>query len=147
MNKTMGRLIGKIHRKKAVYINAALKSYNITSSEQSVLMHLYGHPNATQESICAKLHIDRAAMSRIIQSLERKGYAVKNRDQADRRYNRVSVTQKALDCKEVVFEKIGDWNRLIDGALDNETRELVTNALGRIVQAIEGAKPCEKNKK
>ena len=85
MKKSIGRLISILHRQAQVYINHALKDYNITSAEHPILLYLWKHNGASQDEISSFLYIDKAATARGIKSLEEKGYVTKSKDNLDKR--------------------------------------------------------------
>jgi len=55
----------------------------ITSAEQPFLTSLYIRNGATQDDISSHLNIDKAATTRVIQSLMEKGYVTKEKDPND----------------------------------------------------------------
>lgn len=137
MNQIPGRLISILYRKNQIYLNAVLKPYNITSSEQPVLMFLYDNKGVTQEEIAHYLQVDKALMTRTIQSLVEKGYVVKEKDQQDKRCNRVSLTEAGIAVREEIKSSLMDWNeRLLDG-FDEEKRALVFSLFEELIDNLE----------
>ena len=96
MKRSVGRLISILYRKNKIYLNAAMKPLNITTAEQPILMYLYRHDAVTQEEISAYLQVDKALTTRTVQSLLEKGLVTKEKDEKDKRCNKISLTQKRL---------------------------------------------------
>lgn len=137
MDKVPGRLISILYRKNQIYVNAALKPYNITSTEQPVLMFLYNNPGVTQEEITHYLQVDKALMTRTVQSLVEKGYVQKKKDPADKRCNRVSLTKEGISLREGIRSRLLDWNEILMEGFDEEKRQSVFKMLEELVEKVE----------
>lgn len=120
MQKSLGRLIAIIYRKKQIYVNTRLKEIGITSGEVGFLMSLYRKEGQTQEALCTSLHIDKAAATRALRILESKGYVTKEQDCQDRRCNRIYLTKKARDIKTTVQNVMQRWSEIIAQSLGEE---------------------------
>ena len=73
MRKSIGRFVSILHRHSQIYINYALKDYDISASEYIFLMHLYHQEGMTQDELSNRILIDKAATARAIHSLIGKG--------------------------------------------------------------------------
>lgn len=137
MKKSIGRLISILHRQAQVYINHALKDYNITSAEHPILLYLWKHNGASQDEISSFLYIDKAATARVIKSLEEKGYVTKSKDNLDKRINHVSLTKKAELNIEDIAERVNHWSDIITGNYDENTKEYIYSILEDMVDTVE----------
>ena len=88
-NNRIGKLTAVIHRKSQSFYTKELKIYNITSSEYPVIFKLSCGDGITQDEIVNDLGIDKGAVARIIKSLIDKGLIEKNKDEVDKRCNRL----------------------------------------------------------
>ena len=78
-------------------INAGLEPMNLSGAEGDVLfLLLTGSNHLRQEQLAEQLDIGKAAISRVIDSLESKGYVMRIRQDEDRRAYSVSLTDKAF---------------------------------------------------
>lgn len=78
-------------------INAELEPLKLSGAEGDILFILLtGSNNFQQEQLAEQLDIGKAAVSRVIDSLESKGYVTRIRQNEDRRAYRVSLTDKAF---------------------------------------------------
>jgi MarR family transcriptional regulator for hemolysin len=78
-------------------INAELEPLKLSGAEGDILFILLtGSNNFQQEQLAEQLDIGKAAVSRVIDSLESKGYVTRVRQNEDRRAYRVSLTDKAF---------------------------------------------------
>ncbi|MGM0214790.1 MarR family winged helix-turn-helix transcriptional regulator [Enterococcus sp. AZ109] len=137
MAKSLGRLISILYRKNQAYLNEALTTYDLTASEQAVLMYLYKNNQVTQDEIAHYLQLDKASITRTLQSLMKKDYVIKEKDAADKRYNLVSVTEKGAAIKPTIMERLQEWNQFLLEDFDAEQQEFIYNSLLDIVEKVE----------
>jgi len=137
LKRSFGRLMSILHRQKQVYINYSLKEFCITSAEYSFLLYLYGKDGATQDELSSYLYIDKSATARAIKSLEQKGYVIKDKDNADKRFNRIYLTGKAKDCKDEIWQRIRSWGEFLTEGMDEETIGIILTALENMVDKVE----------
>lgn len=126
-----------LHRQSQIYINYSLKKFNISSAEYSFLMYLYRNNGATQDELSSYLYIDKAATARAIKSLEEKGYVIKSKDNLDKRYNRVYLTNKAIAYKDKIKEAVWGWNKLLTKDIDPQDLDLIVSSLEKMVSTVE----------
>ncbi|KPU42439.1 multiple antibiotic resistance protein MarR [Oxobacter pfennigii] len=137
MKKSIGRLLSILHRQSQVYINYALKEYDITSAEYSFLLRLYVQDGITQDELSCYLCIDKAATARAIKSLECKGYVTRDKIDDDKRVNKVYLSDKAKQCKDEVIKKVWQWSDILTEDMNEETVEAVMTALEKMVDKVE----------
>lgn len=126
-----------LHRQAQIYINHALKEFNITSAEYAFLLYLYKKEGITQDALSSYLHIDKAATARAVISLEEKGYVKKDKDPVDKRYNRVYLTDKAIEYRNQIRKRVWHWSEILTEDIDEETKEIVISALEKMVEKVE----------
>lgn len=137
MKNSIGRLVSILHRQSQIYINNALKDFDITSAEYSFLLCLYKKDGVTQDDLSDYLYIDKSATARAIKSLEQKGYVTRDRDEEDRRFNRIYLTNKAKLNKTEITKRIWRWSELLAEELDKETVDTVLSVLQEMVDKVE----------
>ncbi|MDD2969989.1 MAG: MarR family transcriptional regulator [Lachnospiraceae bacterium] len=157
--KEIGRNILIIDKYFKLYLKTALKQYDLNTAEGMVLLTLYeqtghtsaqiiqnSHPenfSATQNQLIDELHYDKGVMTRIIQSLEQKGFVRRTDHPLDSRSFLINVTDKALDFKPVLISILKRWNDLFligfdEASLDMLDKSLVTMAENAAVATKEG---------
>jgi len=137
MQKAIGRLVSILHRQSQVYINYALREFDITSAEYSFLLHLYKKDGLTQDDLSGYLYIDKSATARAIKSLEQKGYVIRDKDDADKRCNRVYLSDKAKRYKDEIRKRIWRWSEFLTEELDEESVDMVLSVLQKMVDKVE----------
>jgi MarR family transcriptional regulator for hemolysin len=84
-------------------INENLGPLNLSSAEGNILLHLFTQGQELgQEQLVEQLDISKPAVSRALDSLEKKGYVTWQQDPNDRRAHRVRLTGKALEIGPAV---------------------------------------------
>nr|WP_319473946.1 MarR family transcriptional regulator [uncultured Sphaerochaeta sp.] len=136
MNTSLGRLVAILHRNNQMYLNAQLKKYDITSAEVGVLMSLFRKEDRTQEELSQWLHIDKAATTRTVHTLEEKGILIRKQDDHDRRCNRIFLTEKGKALQPKVAPVVRAWSEHISKIAGEETYTRLCNDLESIFTAL-----------
>lgn len=137
MDKSVGRMASILYRKDQIYLNIVLKPYGITASEVPILNYLFWREGVAQEEVCTYLAIDKGAMARAVQTMIEKDLVRKEPDPEDRRANKLYPTQKALDLKACIGQRLHRWSEYLTEGLDEETIEIMYQALDHMVKKIE----------
>jgi DNA-binding MarR family transcriptional regulator len=118
-----------------IYFKNRLKKYGLNATEAMVLLALYekggslqedvfddihGHKlTKSQEQIITDLQYDKAAMTRIMQSLEGKDYVTRMVNPVDSRSYLFTATEKADAFKPELIDILRDWNNLLLEGIGN----------------------------
>jgi MarR family transcriptional regulator, organic hydroperoxide resistance regulator len=137
MGKSVGRLVSILYRKNQVYLNMALKQLNITASELPILLYLFHNDGVSQEELSSYLIIDKASTARVVQSLLQKGFIRKEKDIADRRANRVFLTEFGLNKRSIIREPLQQWSNYLTEGLDEESVNTMFTVLEKMVKKVE----------
>ena len=135
--KTIGRMVSILYRQSRIYLNTVLKPYGITSAEYPFLLYLYNKDGATQDDLACYLLIDKAATARAIRTLEVKQYVYRQKDEADKRYNRVFLTDKAREAEEEIKAHIYYWSDSLTEEMDAETEVFIYKNLEQMAGRAE----------
>ncbi|AOT71960.1 MarR family winged helix-turn-helix transcriptional regulator [Geosporobacter ferrireducens] len=136
MEKSIGRFVSILYRQSQIYFNYILKEFDITSAEYSLLLYLYRKDGITQDDLSVYLYIDKSAIARAVKSLEQKGYVIRDKDDADKRFNRVYLSDKAKLFKDEIRERVWTWSEFLTEDLDGETVEMVLSVLEKMVNKV-----------
>lgn len=140
LNKLISaKQISMLYRNFQKYINVELKAYDISSSEYSYLLILYeNNYKLPQDDLTAISSLDRAAVTRSINTLVKKGYVTKTPSKNNSRRNIIELTQKAIDIEGKVFEVVYNWNNLMHQGIKKEELLTTINTLNKMVENIGG---------
>ena len=137
MRRSFGRLISIIYRKNQAYLNYALEDLGISSSELPVLLYLNENHGVSQEELSSFLLIDKAATTRIVQSLLKKGLLQKEKNLTDKRANRLFITDTAEAKIPEIKSRLDRMNQYLTTDLDSASTEVALDVLDQIVKKIE----------
>lgn len=120
-------LANNILRSARQMVNEELKPLNLSSSEGNILLHLLTQDQVLgQEEIVEQLDISKPAVSRALESLEAKGYIVREVDASDKRAKRVLLTTKAMEISgriEIIYSEI--FSIAVKGVSENEIEDFI----------------------
>lgn len=91
------RELTKISRTVKRYATRVIRTYGIGYSEYECLHFIRHHPGTSQEDLRDWMMVDKAAVSRMVINLEKKGYIVRRINENDRRTKSLFVTEKDAD--------------------------------------------------
>lgn len=106
-----GSALRKATRRITQLYDAALAPCGLSVSQRSILLHVSRGDRPSMTELAHAMVLDRSALARNIQPLERDGYLVLMRDEADGRSRRVALTEAGR-------AKLAESNRLWRQAQD-----------------------------
>ncbi len=125
-----------IVRGSQVYCSRKLSDYGINAAEEYILMYLMGHKDANQEAVAKFFVLDKGTVARSLQKLESKGFIVRKINDDNQREKVITLTDKALNLKQVLSELLVDWrSAMFDGMSDEEVAAF-EKAVGRVAENI-----------
>jgi DNA-binding MarR family transcriptional regulator len=116
----------------------ALEPFGVRPRHVAALIELRDHGELTQQSLCARLHIDPTNLVAILNELEQRGLATRRRDPEDRRRHIVEVSKKGLAMIEKASKAMdGVEEELLEG-LEPAEREQLEQALASVWETSGG---------
>lgn len=114
-------------------INEELKPLNLSSSEGNLLyLLLTGSNKLQQEQLAEQLDVDKAAVSRVVNSLESKGYVIRERHNNDRRAHYICLTNKVALIEDEVKRIYDDLYALVRHDIPDEEVYRIEQLLAQI---------------
>ena len=83
-----------------------INEHGLTVSQFGAMETLYHKGPMCQKALGEKLLRSGGNMTKVVDNLERDEYVIRVRDEKDRRYFRIQLTQKGVEKIEIVFPKI-----------------------------------------
>ena len=111
--------------------------------QNSVLAWLAEHPDVTQKELGEELGITPASLSEVLMKLERKGYIDRFKDETDRRFIRVQLTDDGVAALDTLEEKGGDPFV----ALSDEEQETLKTLLSKLLSDWETRYMSNRNRR
>ncbi len=144
MTKCVGRLVSVLYRRNQVYLDAALKEYNLTASELAFIISLYKKDGISQEELSTRLAIDKAATANALRSLENKGYVSRTRNPRDRRANIIIITEYARRMEKGVRKQLRNWTNFLTEDIEEESVQTMFEVLEKMAKKVESIELCKK---
>jgi DNA-binding MarR family transcriptional regulator len=91
----IGFLIADVARMMRATFDRRVRRLGLTRSQWLVLSRLHRHPGISQSELADMLEVERATAGRMVDRLEARGWLVRRPDPADRRINRLFLTEEA----------------------------------------------------
>ena len=108
-----GTYISVLMRQLNLFFSHELSEVEITASELMYLSQLYTRDGLTQDEMATKISVDKAATTRTIQGMEKKGLIVRDSNEKDHRSKCVYLTDKAKQMEEHIREIQKKWSDYI----------------------------------
>jgi len=123
-DESIGRWISVLYRIGRARIAGELEPLGVGKGQHSLLAALYQGDGVSQGDLARVLSMDKGAVARALDKLERAGFVERRRDDADRRANLVYLTDRARDIEDRLFSVLASWtNTLAEGFTEEERRQ------------------------
>ncbi len=132
----IGKYISQIYRKGRIFIGKGLEEYNIGQGQFMFLLELYIEDGRNQEELAEVLKIDKGTTARAIKKLEENGLVRREKDEKDKRSNRVYLTDEGKGVKDNIYFILNQWDKKMSEQLDEEERELMIKLLRKVCSNI-----------
>lgn len=118
-------------------LNLAMRRHGLSSPEANVLMFLYTSGDGVrQDSIVSGIDVSKAAISRTVASLERKGLIMRTRSQSDRRSYQIILTDKARELQGYIQRRYEDMIRAAAEGIPDQTVEESIQVFERVAENL-----------
>ncbi len=132
-----------IHRLSQGYVSRHTRDDELTPSQIQALRHIAFHQVMSQQELVEDMGIDKAAVTRIVATLEKEGYVTRSADPNDGRAKRIHATEKANEIQEDVLSLERAYYRwLLEAVPEDEREQLEKNLNAMLERAREAKKDC-----
>ena len=137
-----GYLVRLIHQMSVAAIDRTLAPDGLTATQWMTLVSLYFDHADTCVGLARVLGHDKGAMTRMIDQMEQNGWVSRQRDAADRRVVRLTLTDAGREAAAAAKRKvIACWNGFLADWSDAEVADLITT-LQRLRRTMEDSDAC-----
>lgn len=98
------RIMSFIYRYGRRYFARELRGLDVEVGQFPFMLAVLRSPGMTQEQLSDFLGMDRGTTARSLAALETQGFVLRIADEQDKRVNHIFPTDKAIDCRERLFE-------------------------------------------
>jgi MarR family transcriptional regulator for hemolysin len=122
----MMQLIDVIHIKSRKYAERQMKPLNMTYPQFAALMVLHIEDGIRQRRLAELLETDTTTVTVLCDSLEKRGWIKRNRDGADRRLKKITLTDKGRSVYLQAFENLrSGFSYMLDKTPVEEIRQFM----------------------
>lgn len=123
-----------LDRQFKMYVNSNIKKYNLNYAEFIYLINLYKHDGVNQDSISKNIYVDKAAITRTVQALEKKNLIIRIKDKSDKRSKNVFLTDLAKSYEDDLLLVLLNWKAKILEYIDLEEFNNIGDSLELITK-------------
>ncbi len=129
-------------------VSSALADESMSPLQYAVLAYLYVHPDIDQNNLAARLGVDRASTSLLVDQLEQKGLVERRVNDEDRRARLLRLSRNGIALRERLHPVGRAAEKEILSTLTASERDTLIALLTRVVTANEArARPGAGRKK
>ncbi|MFA0815497.1 MAG: MarR family winged helix-turn-helix transcriptional regulator [Anaerofustis sp.] len=125
-----------IQRKLSALIDGEMNCAQITQAQCHALVEIGRAGSISLNDLSEMLNVENCTMSRTLNKLVDNGYAIREINANDRRYIKITLTEKGNDIFERVETNIDAHFRTIYNAIPKEKRDQVFESLNLLVNAV-----------
>ena len=127
---------GVLHRRSQAFVVEACTDLKLTFSEYVLLLKLYGNEGCSQDDMSGMLYMDKAVVTRIIKSLEAKGFIYREKDIHDRRMNRLYFTEFGKTQEKFLKSIIKKLVNSFSQGMDKKEIESMINGIQKVTSKL-----------
>ncbi|MFC4102151.1 MarR family winged helix-turn-helix transcriptional regulator [Paenibacillus xanthanilyticus] len=132
LDEHIGILIRDVDLAISGYVKRQLAPFGLAPEQSLILLLLYREDGLPQHEIASRLRKDKTNVNRMIDNLEGKGVVDRRADRADRRVQRVWLTEQGRALKEPVLAMTEQTTRLLTEGFTPEELDAGRRFLERV---------------
>lgn len=118
------------------YIESDLKDCDLSRMESFYLNALLNDNGLSLSDLTKQVCFDKANTTRIVGSLEKKGYIERKNDETDSRKYKIFTTEKAENVKKKVLSSRLKFNQIMFNNISDEEKKVFKNIVKKIVKNL-----------
>lgn len=118
--------------------NKYLKDFGISSEQGLLLKLVYEFPGSTQTQLSEALHKDKTTITRMIDTLEKKGRLYRESSVEDRRVYKIYVTKETRQNVEEISPIFEKRNEELKAIIEPKEYEITLKVLNQIKEYYRG---------
>jgi len=116
------------------------RRFDLTVAEASLLASMDPGRKLCSTALMERQELSKGRISRIVESLHRKGFVIKNEHHDDRRHNILELTDRGRSVRQAITEEQGAHCRKVLAHVPDAKRAAILPALEQLVEALERTK-------
>ena len=119
-----------IVRYSRIFSERKLKEYDLSFSEQIIIMYLSMHDNVSQDNISRHFMIDKGMIAKTLNKLEKKGFITRKQNPENKRENIISLSDNGIGIVDRMGGILKEWNEIVYEGISKEDIEYVKKITG-----------------
>ena len=132
----VGGLLGKSSRLLSNQFNTALKTYDLTVEQWSLLAVLWDKDVQKQKELQSVLIKDKATINSLVSYLVKNGFVSKKQDLKDKRSFRISLTQKGKEMQKLTLPVAKENIAIAIQGVDPQELKIMMKVLTQIIDNL-----------
>lgn len=128
------RLLRNVLSARSISVSAP---YGLPTGSLTVLSLVAANPGSSQTALAHRAGINKSALVGIVDELERRGLAARDRSSDDRRRNSLSVTDEGRQAMDALFAQVTQEEASVREALGEKDMAALLALLDRAIAALE----------
>jgi len=135
-HKSLGKIIGTIHRQQQIILNNKFEEYGIGSGQYSFYLAVAENEGLNQKELSQLLNVNKATTNKAIKKLESLGYVETRIDKDDRRLHCVYLTDKGSQLRPEIKKHLRAYTTKLGDNLPEEEEEVFFRCLELVEKNI-----------
>ena len=135
--ETVGPRVRLLRNALAARSIAALEEFGLPTGSLTVLSLIAANPGSSQTVLARAAGLNKSALVGIVDELEKRGLAARDRSASDRRRNHLTVTPAGESAMEAMFERVRKGEDTVREALGEVDHRRLIELLDRANGALE----------
>lgn len=119
-----------------IFLSRCLSEFDITATEQIILLYLYGHDKPNQGEIAKYYMIDKGSVAKTLQKLESKAFITRSVKENNQRKKVITLTEKAYRVKDVCVKYLKIWNEMLYKDIPEEDIETFSRIAAKMAANV-----------
>ena len=134
MERSFHMLLYRAFHAQRHYLRGGLREVGLEPGQPKLLEYLSRYGPCRQRELADYFEIDSAAVSRMLDSMERSGFITRRTNQASRRCNLVEVTEKGKQAYAIWQQRCREMEQVLLQGFSAKDKEALFCYLSRIYQ-------------
>jgi DNA-binding MarR family transcriptional regulator len=144
--ENIGKLNAAIYRNIQSILNGKLEGISIQSGQYDFFYVISLNEGITQKELCEWLYIGKSTTAKVVKNLVSHGYIIKEKDQTDKRFDRLYLTEKGKEIAGRIQETFVDIVEITTKDLTEQEIEQTMGLLKKILKNVaEEKSKCNTN--
>ena len=136
MSGNIGKLNAAIYRNLQSILNSKLKDISIRSGQYDFFYVISLQEGITQKELSEWLYIGKSTTAKVVKNLVDHGYIRKEKDAADKRYERLYLTEKGRQITPLIHETFLETVELTTRQLSEQEVQQTVSLLKKILANV-----------